>query len=117
MGATERPMSPGIHSPEYQALVSLLRQRRLDRGLLQTDVAQALGEPQPFVSKYERSERRLTLIDVLRILRVLGENPDRFLADLEAGFPERSDARRAGNGSSSRRLASGKAPRRKRTSP
>ncbi len=94
MGAIDPPMTSRTRALEYQALVGLLRQLRIEKGVLQADLARALGEPQPYVSKYERSERRLSLIDVLRILRALGESPDEFLAALEREFPPHSDARR-----------------------
>lgn len=41
-------------------------------GLRQTDVADRLGVPQSFVSKYERGERSLTLTELETICDVLG---------------------------------------------
>lgn len=84
-----------IHTPEYRTLLALLRERRVAAGVKQVEVAEALGEPQPFVSKCERGERRIDLIDLLRILRAIGVSPDDFLTELETRFPPRSDARRA----------------------
>lgn len=83
-----------IHTPEYQALLELLREQRVESGVTQVEVAAALGEAQSFVSKCERGERRIDLIDLLRILRAIGVSPDEFLTELEERFPARSDARR-----------------------
>ena len=41
-------------------------------GLRQADVAERLGVPQSFVSKYEAGERRLDLVELRRITAALG---------------------------------------------
>ncbi|MEM8556718.1 MAG: helix-turn-helix transcriptional regulator [Bacteroidota bacterium] len=48
---------------------------RRERGLTQTDLAQRLGRPQSFVSKYERAERRLDVIEFLQITEALEADP------------------------------------------
>jgi transcriptional regulator with XRE-family HTH domain len=53
-------------------LRALLRQLRIEARLRQADVAQRLGEPQSFVSKYESGERRLSFVDVTRVCEALG---------------------------------------------
>lgn len=53
-------------------LRALLRQLRVEARLRQADVAQRLGEPQSFVSKYESGERRLSFVDVTRVCEALG---------------------------------------------
>jgi len=83
-----------IHTPEYQALLELLREQRVESRVTQVEVAAALGEAQSFVSKCERGERRIDLIDLLRILRAIKVSPDVFLAELERRLPVKSDARR-----------------------
>lgn len=88
-----------IHTPEYRALLALLRERRAQSGVTQVEVAAALGESQAFVSKCERGDRRIDLIDLLRILRAIAVSPDDFLAELQERFPARSDARRAADSS------------------
>lgn len=93
-----------IHTPEYRSLLALLRERRRQSGVTQVEVAATLGESQAFVSKCERGDRRIDLIDLLRILRAIGVPPDEFLTELEERFPARSDARRliAANAASGR---------------
>ncbi|RQV96841.1 XRE family transcriptional regulator [bacterium] len=53
-------------------LQALLRTLREEAGLRQVDLAQKLGKPQSFVSKYETGERRLDIIELLEVCRQLG---------------------------------------------
>lgn len=57
--------------PDYDVLAGLLRRLREDAGLSQFEVARTLGRRQPFVSKYERGQRRLDLIELRRICAAL----------------------------------------------
>ncbi len=52
---------------------------RKQAGLTQVDLADRLGHPQSFVSKYERGERRLDVIEYCEVCRALGIDPVRFL--------------------------------------
>lgn len=63
-------MTPPFATP-YLRLQRLLVEARRARGLTQSDVAHDLKVPQSFVSKYERGERRLDIVELLRILRIL----------------------------------------------
>ena len=53
-------------------LAKLLRKIRIDSGLTQVQVADCIGEPQSYVSKYENGEQRLDLIEIEEICRVVG---------------------------------------------
>jgi transcriptional regulator with XRE-family HTH domain len=55
-------MGKSIGTSEQKRLLELLRRIRLDAGLRQVDLAERLGQPQSFVSKYELGERRLDLL-------------------------------------------------------
>ena len=57
---------------QQKALLSLLRQLRMEAGLRQVDMANALGKPQAFVSYYESGVRRLDLLELRQICGVLG---------------------------------------------
>jgi transcriptional regulator with XRE-family HTH domain len=52
-------------------LRTLLRTIRVEKGLRQVDLAERLGQPQSFVSKYENGERRLDFIEVARVCEAL----------------------------------------------
>ena len=66
-----------------KALLSLLRQIRIDAGLRQVDMANALGMPQSVVSKYESGERRLDLLELRQVCAVSGISLYEFVSKLE----------------------------------
>ena len=59
-------MPKSIHRPEYTVLCALLREKRLEAGLQQTEVSARLKRRQPFVSDVERGVRRLDLIELIQ---------------------------------------------------
>jgi transcriptional regulator with XRE-family HTH domain len=65
----------------------LLVEARKEAGLTQIDLAQRLSLPQSFVSKFERGERRLDVIEFLDIVAALGIDPYKFLSKLEQKPP------------------------------
>lgn len=68
---------------EMRCFLSLVRQMRIDAGLRQADLADRLGEPQSFVSRYESGERRLDVLELRQICRVLGVQLVDFIKRLE----------------------------------
>ena len=50
--------------------------------LTQAELSSRLSRPQSFVSKYERGERRLDVIEFHEVACALGINPVQFLAEL-----------------------------------
>ena len=60
-----------IYTPEHRRLTALLRSLREEAGLTQYEVAERLGRPQSFVSKYESGQRRLDLVELRWIARAL----------------------------------------------
>jgi transcriptional regulator with XRE-family HTH domain len=51
--------------------------------LTQVALAKKLGRPQSFVSKFERGERRLDVIEFLDVARALKVDPAQIIANLE----------------------------------
>ena len=76
-------MSKSIHTAEYRVFLDLLRQVRLEAGLTQVDLAERLGVTQVFVSKSERGERRIDVLELARICAVMGSSLESFAARLE----------------------------------
>lgn len=68
---------------ETRRFLSLVRQMRIDAGLRQADLAEKLGEPQSFVSRYESGERRLDVLELRQICRVLGVSLADFIQRFE----------------------------------
>ena len=54
-------------------------QARKSAGLTQVGLADRLRRPQSFVSKYERGERKLDVIEFCEVCRALGIDPVAFL--------------------------------------
>ena len=63
----------------YKRFRELLIEARNNGGLTQADLAARLGRPQSFVSKYERGERRLDVVEFGDVAKALGIDPVRFL--------------------------------------
>ena len=63
-------MSSG-KDPAYVWFVAQLRLARTQKGWSQKELAEKLGRPQSYVSKYETCERRLDFIETARIAAVL----------------------------------------------
>jgi transcriptional regulator with XRE-family HTH domain len=64
------PRSP--FAEPYERLRTLLIEKRLHVGLTQRQLAVQLHRPQSFVSKYERGERRLDVVEFIEIANALG---------------------------------------------
>ena len=64
-------------------LQELLRIMRSDAGLRQADLAQRLGVPQSFVSKYESGERRLDIVEIRQVCQVFGISLAEFVRRFE----------------------------------
>ena len=58
--------------------VQFIRARK-SVGLTQVGLAERLGRPQSFVSKYERGERKLDVIEFCEVCRALEVDPITFL--------------------------------------
>ena len=65
-------MLPDRESDEEKCLREMLREARTKAELRQSDLAERLGVPQSFVSKYESGERLLTFVEAMVIFEQLG---------------------------------------------
>jgi transcriptional regulator with XRE-family HTH domain len=63
----------------YKKFRELLVEVRKTAGLTQTELSQRLRRPQSFVSKYERGERRLDVVEFCEVAKALGVNPVKLL--------------------------------------
>ena len=68
---------------EYGAFLEGLIAARKRQELTQQTVADLLGKPQSFVSKYESGERRLDVIEFIHLAKVLGDDPIRLLREMD----------------------------------
>ena len=59
-------------TPKQRRLQSILRDVRKEAGLTQFELAEMLGKPQRYVSKYESGERRVDLPEIEIICQAVG---------------------------------------------
>src|SRR4051812_29463296 len=76
-------MEKSVHTREYAVLLQLLRETRLAAGVTQVELAERIGETQSHLSKMERGEVRLDLIQVRTICQALGTTLPTFVTELE----------------------------------
>ena len=74
-------MARSTFSPRYQEFLAKLRQARLDAGMTQVEVAQALDKPQSYVSKCESGERRVDVTELQMIAAVYQRSIEDFLPE------------------------------------
>lgn len=71
-----------LHDPRYAVLRALLVGERERNGLTQVEIAARLGKPQSYVSKYERGERRIDIVEYVDVARAIGIDPVTTLREL-----------------------------------
>jgi transcriptional regulator with XRE-family HTH domain len=76
-------MEKSTFTHEYRILRTMLREARLAAKLTQEQLAERLGETQSFVSKCERGERRLDLVQMKAFCHALGTTLSAFVATFE----------------------------------
>lgn len=64
-----------MRNEAYRRFRDLLVLARQQAGLTQADLAERLKRPQSFVSKYERGERRLDVVEFGEVAKALGTDP------------------------------------------
>lgn len=77
-------MTKSVFSKQYDLLRQLLVTARQQNELTQAQVATRLDKPQSFVSKYERGERRLDVIEFLEVTRALDIDPSSMIERIES---------------------------------
>ena len=82
-----------IHSETYQRLLALLIVHRKQACITQQQLSKALSRPQSFVSKYERGERRLDVIEFLEVCRHLDADAVQILKIVELRYLDEVQAR------------------------
>ena len=76
-------MEKSIFTREYEILLELLRELRLAANVTQVELAELIDENQVFVSRFERGETRLDIIQVRTICQALGSSLPTMVRSLE----------------------------------
>ena len=77
------PMKSSTYTSDYTHFLSELRRARTAAGVSQVQLAEALGQLQTYVSKCERGDRRLDVVELRAWVVALGGDPVAFMAGLE----------------------------------
>ena len=80
-------MQKSISSRSYAHFVSCLRHAREQAGLTQEMLARSLGETQTFISKCERGERRVDVVELRVFCQAMGITLEKFVRQFEKGLP------------------------------
>jgi len=68
-----------IYSNEYEVVTKRLREARDLLGLTQSEVSTKLQKPQSYISKIERGERRIDIIELAKIAKLYKKSVEWFL--------------------------------------
>ena len=81
-------MDKSLFSAEYEMFLRRLRQARQEAGLTQAVLAYRLRRNQSFVSKLERGERRVDVVELRVICRAMGISFRGFVDGLDSALEE-----------------------------
>lgn len=76
-------MAKSVFTSDYENFLVLLVKARKSACLTQMQLAEKLKRPQSFVSKYERGERRLDVIEFIAVAHAIGINPAEIVKRLD----------------------------------
>jgi transcriptional regulator with XRE-family HTH domain len=82
-------MVRSLTSDAYRAFIQELVSARKASGLSQVDLAARLDLPQSYVSKVERCERRLDVVEFVAFARAMGLEPGRLIEDILGASEDR----------------------------
>lgn len=67
------------YNVKYSQFLIKLREARLEAGLTQVEVGKKLQQPQAYVSKIERGERRVDVVELAEFAKLYGKPLDYFV--------------------------------------
>jgi transcriptional regulator with XRE-family HTH domain len=81
-----------VQQKDYVVVGRVLTDARERAGLTQKQLAGLLRKPQSFVSSYECGQRRIDVLELMRIARALGADPRKLFSDIIAyqGVPKKT---------------------------
>ena len=83
---TEPAVLKSQRSPAHARLLELLVAAREKAGLTQQQLADRLGKPQSFISKYEGGERRIEIIEFIEISEALEMDASRAIREVRSKY-------------------------------
>lgn len=73
-------MTKSVFSDRYRQFLTVMVQARKEAGLTQAQLALLLDKPQSYISKAERGERRLDVVEFLEIAEALNAKPSALIS-------------------------------------
>lgn len=90
--SSRKNRTASLHEAAYVRFVSMLVQRRKDAGLSQQALADELGWNQSIIAKIESVQRRLDIIELLKIAKAMGFDAARLVREVEQDMANHGDA-------------------------
>ena len=78
-------MRTEIYSKEHKKLREILKRERKKAGLRQVDIATRTSRSQAYISKFEKGDLRLDVVDFVRVCQSIGCDPHLVIDEI---FPE-----------------------------
>lgn len=78
-----------IEQKNYKTVGKILASARESAGLTQVELAKALRKPQSFVSSFENGQRRIDVLELIKIITEIGVEPKRVFADILSQFSKK----------------------------
>jgi transcriptional regulator with XRE-family HTH domain len=76
-------MEKSVFSRDYRIFTEVLRDFRTRAELTQDQLAEKVGQTQSYISKYERGELRLDLVQLRQLCTAMGTELSEFVAEFE----------------------------------
>lgn len=71
-----------VNPEDHKIIGGVLAKFRLQAGLKQQDLATRLGKPQSFISAYESGQRRIDILELLRITESMNVDPLQVFSEI-----------------------------------
>jgi transcriptional regulator with XRE-family HTH domain len=83
-----------VNPKQHQAVGAALARAREKAGITQTQLARQLRKPQSFVSNLERGQRRIDVLELVRIVDALGADPEQLFLEILTALDRRKGRKR-----------------------
>lgn len=78
-------MTKSLYSQRHRALAAAIADQRRAKGMTQAEVAKAMGNTrhQPFIANIEAGERRIDVVELLRLADIIGLDVEALIRRLK----------------------------------
>jgi transcriptional regulator with XRE-family HTH domain len=71
--------SKSIYNPDYEYIITKLKEARIESGLKQEAVAEKIGKYQSYLSKIENGDRRIDVLELSELADIYNKELDYFV--------------------------------------